>query len=117
MASVSACIDVSDGLLADLGHLLDASNVAATIEARAVPLPRGFATACARARRDPLSLALAGGEDYELLFTARAGGPSASAVSRRLGLPVTAIGRIERGAGLIVVGAPPRLHGTGWRHF
>jgi thiamine-monophosphate kinase len=114
LASVTACIDISDGLLADLAHLLEASGVGAEIDARRVPTPRGFAAACKRLERDPLQLALGGGEDYELVFTASGNTPDSAAMERRLGTAVTAIGRItERGL---------RVHGAsggspGWRHF
>jgi thiamine-monophosphate kinase len=114
--SVGACIDVSDGLVADLGHVCRASAVRARIDAARVPLPRGFAVACARAGRDPLRLALAGGEDYELLFTARGPLARADALSRRLGVAVAEIGRIEAGAPA-VLGAPADLGPGGFRHF
>jgi thiamine-monophosphate kinase len=114
LAGVTACIDVSDGLLADLAHLLEASGVGAEIEAHRVPTPRGFSAACRRLKRDPLQLALGGGEDYELLFTMSGNSPGGEVLERRLGTAVTVIGRIiERG--LHVRGAsgkPP-----GWRHF
>jgi len=119
-----ACIDVSDGLLADLGHLLEASGVGASIDVRALPLARGFAPACARLGVDPLALALAGGEDYELLFTLRGRTP-ARGLAGRLGAPVTEIGRIEARRGLRLLGLSPeqerglariRVAG-GWRHF
>jgi thiamine-monophosphate kinase len=114
IASVTACIDISDGLLADLDHLLEASGVGGEIDAGRVPTPRGFEAACRRLKRDPLQLALGGGEDYELLFTASGNTPSSEALERRLGTAVTEIGRIvERG--LLIHGAAgaPR----GWRHF
>ena len=111
LSTVGACIDVSDGLQADLGHVLEASGVGAEIDPARVPVPPGFARACARLGRDPRSLALAGGEDYELLFTVRSRGPASAALSRRLGLPVTEIGRIVRGRGLR--GLPEQ----GFRHF
>lgn len=135
IAGIGACIDVSDGLLADLAHILDAScvvrrtdasgvarrtdasGVGARIDAGVVPMPRGFATACARAHQDPRALALAGGEDCELLFTARARGPSAASLERRLGVRVTEIGRVERGKDLVVAGAPAGLRCRGWSHF
>ena len=99
-ARVGACIDVSDGLLADLGHVLEASGAGAEIDPSRIPLPPGFARACAKLRLDPLALALAGGEDYELLFTVRPGGPREATLSRRLGAPVREIGRIVRGRGV-----------------
>jgi len=63
----TACIDVSDGLSTDLAHLCAESKCGALIEATALPVH-----ALAAPRRDALQLALHGGEDYELLFTARA---------------------------------------------
>lgn len=114
LASVTACIDVSDGLLADLGHLLEASGVGGEIEAQRVPTPRGFAAACRRLRRDPLQLSLGGGEDYELLFTMSGEKPTAESLESRLEIAVTAIGRVtERGLRVVDVAAPPR----GWTHF
>jgi thiamine-monophosphate kinase len=111
---VGACIDVSDGLAADLLQLARASGVAARLAPERLPLPAGFAAACARLGREPLALALAGGEDYELLFSARPAGPDARALARRLGLRVTEIGRLE--AGRPAVRGLPRGR-LGWRHF
>jgi thiamine-monophosphate kinase len=111
---VGACIDVSDGLAADLLQLARASGLAARLDPARLPVPPGFAAACARAGRDPLRLALAGGEDFELLFSVRPAGPGADALARRLGVRVTEIGRFERGRpGLRGVPAGSR----GWRHF
>jgi thiamine-monophosphate kinase len=111
---VGACIDVSDGLVADLGHVLHASRVGARLEPERVPRPPGLDAACARAGLDPLTLALGGGEDYELLFTVRPGGPSSALLARRLGVDVTEIGCITARRGLR--GLPARLAG-GWTHF
>ena len=114
IARVTACIDVSDGLLADLAHLLDASGVGGEIDARRVPTPRGFEAACRRLKRDPLRLALGGGEDDELLFTMSGKRPSAASLESRLGIAVTAIGRItERGLRIVDSAGRP----AGWRHF
>ena len=107
-----ACIDVSDGLEADLAHLLGPAGLAAELDPAAVPRPPRFEAACARLGVDPERLALAGGEDYELLFTMRGQRPTASALSRRLAVPVAEIGRVVRGA----AGAGAR-GGRGWRHF
>jgi len=111
---VTACIDISDGLVADLVHLLEASGVGAEIDARRVPAPRSFSAACRRLERDPLQLALGGGEDYELLFTMSGNSPSPKVLERRLGTALTVIGQITE-RGLVVrgySGQPP-----GWRHF
>lgn len=106
LSRVGACIDVSDGLLADLGHVVEASGVGAQLDVSRLPLPRGFARACAKLHLDPLALALAGGEDYELLFTVRPGGsgrpggPGEATLSRRLGSEVREIGCIVKGRGV-----------------
>ncbi|HJO22583.1 MAG: thiamine-phosphate kinase [Myxococcota bacterium] len=105
---VGSCIDISDGLEADLGQVLDAAGLAADLEPAGLPLPRGFRRACAALGLEPLALALGGGEDYELLFTLRPRGPSAAWLSQRLGVAVTEIGRV-------VVGR--RQEQRGWRHF
>nr|MDJ0866398.1 AIR synthase-related protein [Myxococcota bacterium] len=108
-----ACIDVSDGLLADLGHLLRASGVGADLDAAAVPRPAGLPAACRRLGLAPEPLVLAGGEDYELLFTLRPGAPAPAALARRLGVAVAEIGRVSRRRGLR--GSP--LAAGGWAHF
>lgn len=66
----SACLDISDGLLRDAQRLADASEVSLEIEADALPLEPEHGRCAGRLGLDPLSLALWGGEDYELLFTA-----------------------------------------------
>lgn len=116
LPGIGACIDVSDGLGADLGHICRASRVRARIDAERLPVPRGFAAACARLGRDPLRLAAAGGEDYELLFTARGRAADAGRLARRLGVAVTEIGRAEAGAPA-VLGLPRGLGPGGFRHF
>jgi thiamine-monophosphate kinase len=66
----SAAIDVSDGLLRDLGHLAEASGVGFELELAAIPVARELASIASQRDQDPMTLALGGGEDYELLFTA-----------------------------------------------
>ena len=70
--AVSAAIDASDGFLQDLGHLASASNVGFEIELARLPLGPDVAEHARALGADPLALALAGGEDYALLFTASA---------------------------------------------
>ena len=115
MAGRGACIDLSDGLAPDLGHLLEASQLGAEIKADLIPTPKGFGSACRRLGLDPERLSLAGGEDYELLFSLRAGVSrriSTGAVARKLGVPVTRIGSVRAKPGL--VGMPPL---AGFHHY
>jgi thiamine-monophosphate kinase len=93
---LGGCIDVSDGLEVDLEHVLGPAGLAAEIDPACLPLPRGFRAACRRMRLDPEELARTGGEDYELLFTLPSRGPTAAQLSRRLGVPVSQIGVVER---------------------
>ena len=102
----SAAIDVSDGLLGDLGHLLARSRVGATVEVDAVPASEVMSMLAAERRRD---LALAGGDDYELLFTAPAEQRDAVLdAARQAGVAVARIGRIENQAGLRLLDASSR---------
>jgi thiamine-monophosphate kinase len=116
----TAMIDVSDGLLADLGHICEVSNAAAVVELTALPLsPAAEAAVAAEPALRPLLAA--GGDDYELLFTAPENAASAIAgLAARLGLPLAPIGRIEPGAGVRLVAADGRaiaVAAAGWRHF
>lgn len=114
-----SAIDLSDGLLADIGHVLVASGVAATIETTSIPVSAAASHLCEEA--DFWSYVLAGGDDYELCFTAP---ESATQVivelGNRLRLPLTAIGKIEAGSGLTVlngIGQAMTLNTSGYDHF
>ena len=110
-----SCIDVSDGLLADLGHLLEGSGLGAQLEPARIPRPRGFERACLRLGLDPRELLLRGGEDYELLFALPgAGAPSEASLSRRLRVAVQEIGRVVSRPGVHGVG---ETEAPGWSHF
>jgi thiamine-monophosphate kinase len=110
----TAAMDISDGLVADLAHLCDASGVGAIVDAEKLPLSPALRAAL---RADPSLIAsvLGGGDDYELLFTAPPG--AAKKLSR---LPVTEIGRIEAGRDVTVLGRdgqPVKIGTRGYSHF
>jgi thiamine-monophosphate kinase len=114
----TACIDLSDGLSTDLAHLCTASNVAAEIETAKLPL---HPLTRPQSSEAALSLALHGGEDYELLFTAP---PSASVPRAIAGVPLTCIGEIRRAGRnrpLMTLIAPDGtrspLEPGGWEHL
>ncbi|WP_348771344.1 thiamine-phosphate kinase [Azospirillum sp. SYSU D00513] len=117
-----SCLDVSDGLVADLAHLCEESGRAAVIRAGSVPLSPA---ARALVDRDPalLATALTGGDDYELLFTAPEEARDAlRALSEETDVPITEIGRMAEGpAGQVTVldgeGNVLPLSARGWVHF
>ncbi len=114
---VSACIDVSDGVLADLAHLCRASDAGARLDVGALPRPAGFDRACKGAGVDAESLLLGGGEDYELLFSVRGSAPVVLPPEMRASEPLTPVGVLARG-GLELVGARgPDPERAGWQHF
>ncbi len=103
----NSCLDISDGLLGDLGHILEASGVGARIDAN---ITRNLL----QARRHPMMAALAisridactlaGGDDYELCFTAPSSAQAAVRdAAAQAGVPVTCIGRIEAERGVRVM--------------
>jgi thiamine-monophosphate kinase len=114
-----SAIDISDGLLADLGHILECSKVAAVVRIdqirRSAVMEKHFS--------HPLGIEclLAGGDDYELCFTV----PSSERtkvelLSREEGIPLTCIGSIEEGEGLVVLDSSGRTVATevkGYDHF
>lgn len=113
-----AALDVSDGLLGDLGHILQASQLGASMDVDA--LPRSAVLAKQPADRQ-LACLLTGGDDYELCFTAPATARDAiAALAEPLGLPLTRIGRLRRGSGIDLHdqhGHPVAFHGQSFDHF
>jgi thiamine-monophosphate kinase len=117
--TASAMLDVSDGLLGDLGHILERSDCGARIEIAALPLAPLLATGA------DLRLAqrclLSGGDDYELLFAARPQhADKIAALSRTLELPITRIGTITAAKALLLRDADGHDHPpaqTGFDHF
>ena len=117
-----AALDVSDGISRDLGRLCAASRVGAEVRADRLPVLPSTSRAALLLDRDPLAAALHGGEEYEILFTARPQDERRlAALGEKLGLRVTAIGRIlPRRDGVSVVGADGRrqaLTPHAWEHF
>ena len=113
----SAAIDLSDGLLGDLGHILSASGVGATLEIGQLPMSRAFAALAAPDER--ASLQLAGGDDYELCFCVPAAQLDAARAACAA-VPVTVIGQIETEPGLRLRGAAGAIvssSATAYRHF
>ncbi len=111
----SSAIDLSDGLLGDLGHVLQRSGVGATVEVDALPRSAVLAAQPLLLQHECL---LAGGDDYELLFTAPASADAAvRAAAAVAGVAVTRCGRIEEAAGLRVVDRNGRAVPTPWRAF
>jgi thiamine-monophosphate kinase len=114
---VKAAIDISDGLLADLGHLCRASRVGASINIDDIPINPAVKEAFGN---KALEMALSGGEDYELLFTA--GSQIIEAIKEKSEVPITVIGEItadETGRIHLVdeKGRPYCPASVGWQHF
>ncbi|NGZ05471.1 MAG: thiamine-phosphate kinase [Magnetococcales bacterium] len=118
-AVVHAAMDISDGLVADLGHLCQAGGVGAQVDVEKLPLS---AAARRMVERDPelWPLLLTGGEDYELLVTATEGALEIlETLARQTGVPWTEIGVITSAAEIEIrqQGQPMSLPQKGWRHF
>ena len=116
----TAMIDVSDGLIADLKHICDASGAAAAIDADRVPRSEA-ARNLSKTLKNSLGRLLGGGDDYELLFTSPP--PSLNTIGaamREVGVTVTCIGEMEPGEGIRVLDAkkrPIRIDVAGYSHF
>ena len=111
----AAMIDLSDGLSVDLAHVCEESGVGAEVETARVPISE----ALTKLGKDPLDLALNGGEDFELLFTVR---PRNLAAVERLSsrFRLSRIGRITTGRGIALVGPGKKrrpLRPGGFEHF
>ena len=114
---VRAAIDISDGLLSDIAHICEESQVGARISIDKIPIHPMVAGAFGE---EALDFALAGGEDYELLFTARKN--IAELVKKRLGCQVTMIGEVAaKEPGVVTLldkdGNPVTWQQKGWDHF
>jgi thiamine-monophosphate kinase len=115
-----AMCDVSDGLIADLEHICEASCVAATVELASLPLS-GPASRLAEQEPDLSALLATSGDDYELVFTAPLAATEAiERLAAELNLPITLIGIIDPGSGVRLLapdGQPIPIAAPGYRHF
>ena len=114
----SAAIDISDGLLADLGHILERSSVGAEIELDALPMSAELRR-CIDSDAERLRLALTAGDDYELCFTVPKDKlPELQRVAEKWDCPVTRIGQIHAGSGIAFQnGELPEALIAGFDHF
>jgi thiamine-monophosphate kinase len=116
----SACIDLSDGLASDLNRLCTASDVGSRINEVALPIHPGVLAWERLRKKSPLDLALAGGEDYELLFTTRKE-ERLEKWRAEFEVPLTRIGEVTKASeGVQLVtreGKRRALEPAGWDHF
>jgi thiamine-monophosphate kinase len=122
IGTATAALDISDGLVADLRHICEVCRLAATVEAAHVPLS-GAAREAIGAKRERLALALTGGDDYEILFTApKSAEASLARLAAEVGVPITAIGEMVSAAAPAVTvrderGRTLTFASEGWTHF
>jgi len=108
----TASLDVSDGLLADLGHIAEASGVRIVVEAERIPRSAAL-TALWGDGMDAIVRAATSGDDYEIAFTG-------AALPQNMPIPVTCIGRVEQGSGVALLdtqGKAVSVPRAGYRHF
>jgi len=115
----SGMIDISDGLSSDLAHLCRESNVGALIQSASLPIDKDVIQLCGRRALDPLALALHGGEDFELLFTAHP--DNVARLPKRVdGIEISRVGEITNEPGVIRIAEKNRvweLEPRGFEHF
>ena len=111
----SAAMDISDGLLADCGHIAQASGVALQVERDRLPLSKALVAFLGRSDAEPA--ALSGGDDYVLLFTVP---PVRLSLLQAEGVPIHVIGRVAEGQGVTLVDGSGRditPQTRGYQHF
>ena len=118
--AANACMDLSDGLADAVTQIAAASGTGATIDAAALPIPSAAREWFRRAGLDPITSAVAGGDDYELLFAVarRARGRLATVIRQAQGVAITRIGQLTKEPAMVLVrdGVPEPLP-QGFVHF
>ncbi len=116
----SAALDVSDGLIADLGHISEVSRVRIVVDAERIPRSPALSALWGDGP-DAILRAATAGDDYEIAFTAPASVESTIAeAARASGIPVTRIGHVAEGTGVALMGADGReiaVSKPGYTHF
>jgi len=116
----SACIDLSDGVASDLGHICRLSGVGARLDNEAIPLSPALTAAARLLGLDPVAVALTGGEDYQLLFTSPFSPEELRRHFAEAGLPPPhRIGSIVPGSEVVLAGPEGEriITGRGYDHF
>ena len=116
----NAAIDVSDGLLADLGHIAQTSKVGIAVDTLRIPLSRALRSVWGDTDAAVIRAATAG-DDYEIAFTcARADAEKVRAIGRAVGVAVTECGAVMRGKGVLLIDSKGSAHAPsrgGYTHF
>lgn len=116
----SACIDISDGLYADLGHICEASGVGATVFQSHIPLSDSAANILDK-YQEYWQAVFGGGDDYELLFSAAPNKREVvQGVSEMIGVPIARIGKIISNKDISILDSQDKrlnVENTGWKHF
>ena len=118
---VNAMIDISDGLVGDLFHISEQSRVGFEIYQEKIPLPHNIFQAAVLLQKDPIHMAVNGGEDYELLFTSNSDPDEINKIVAKTKTAITEIGRIhDYSEGFWITDFKNRrktIHSESWNHF
>lgn len=118
LGAITACLDISDGLLQDAGHLCEQSHVGIRIQAEHIPIAEATRSAALDLGAQALEWALTGGEDFELLITAPA--KAMPELQAAAGIALTVVGEVTSGSGVEIIGEngqPLKFKSGGWDHF